>query len=231
MFNIAIAGYTNAGKSTLLNRLSGSKILQSPRLFSTLDSTTRKVKSPSGKTFLLTDTIGFIRKLPPHLVDSFRATLRDVREADQILHLVDVSDKRYEDHIDVVNGVLGEVLGGKRADEEVPTLLVLNKIDLIGNDELKSLQGRYAEAVQISASTGDGLSALLEAVDGWIERDIVLAVVEVGAEDGRAVDTVEKIADVLDRTVEGTRMIFHVRVRKRNLAALESAGEVRVQLG
>jgi GTP-binding protein HflX len=231
MFNIAIAGYTNAGKSTLLNRLSGSKILQSPRLFSTLDSTTRKVKSPSGKTFLLTDTIGFIRKLPPHLVDSFRATLRDVREADQILHLVDVADKRYEDHIDVVNGVLGEVLGGKRADEEVPTLLVLNKIDLIGNDELKSLQGRYAEAVQISASTGDGLSALLEAVDGWIERDIVLAVVEVEAEDGRAVDTVEKIADVLDRTVEGTRMIFHVRVRKRNLAALESAGEVRVQLG
>ncbi len=231
MFNIAIAGYTNAGKSTLLNRLSGSKILQSQRLFSTLDSTTRKVKSPSGKTFLLTDTIGFIRKLPPHLVDSFRATLRDVREADLILHLVDVSDERYEDHIEVVNGVIGEVLGGERADEEVPTLLVLNKSDLVGDDALKSLRGRYDEAVQISSSSGDGISALLEVIDGWIERDIVQAVVEVEAGDGKAVDTVEKIGDVLERTVEGTRMIFHVRVKKRDLAALERVGDVRVRLG
>ncbi len=230
MFNIAIAGYTNAGKSTLLNRLSGSKILQSQRLFSTLDSTTRKVESPSGKTFLLTDTIGFIRKLPPHLVDSFRATLRDVREADLILHLVDVSDERFEDHIEVVNGVIGEVLGGERADEEIPTLLVLNKSDLIEDNALKSLRGRYAEAVQISASSGDGISDLLETVDGRMERDIVQAVVDVEAGDGKAIDTVEKIGDVLERTVEGTRMIFHIRVKKRDLAALENVGEVRVQL-
>lgn len=231
MFNIAIAGYTNAGKSTLLNRVSGSKILQSPRLFSTLDSTTRRVKSPSGKTFLLTDTIGFIRKLPPHLVDSFRATLMDVREADMILHLVDVSDKRYEDHIEVVNGVLGDVLGGERTGEEVPTLLVLNKIDLLEEVAAKALVGRYTGAVQVSALSGDGVPALLEMIDGLIERNVVQALVGVEAEDGKAVDTVEKIGDVLERTVDGTRMIFLVRVRKRDLAALENVGEVRVQLG
>ncbi len=231
MFNIAIAGYTTAGKSTLLNRVSGSKILQSPRLFSTLDSTTRRVKSPSGKTFLLTDTIGFIRKLPPHLVDSFRATLMDVREADMILHLVDVSDKRYEDHIEVVNGVLGDVLGGERTGEEVPTLLVLNKIDLLEEVAAKALVGRYTGAVQVSALSGDGVPALLEMIDGLIERNVVQALVGVEAEDGKAVDTVEKIGDVLERTVDGTRMIFLVRVRKRDLAALENVGEVRVQLG
>ncbi len=231
MFNISIAGYTNAGKSTLLNLMSGSRILQSPRLFSTLDSTTRRVKNPSGSTFLLTDTIGFIRKLPPHLVDSFRATLRDVREADLILHLVDVSDKRYEDHIEVVNGVLGEVLGGDGEGEEIQTLLVLNKIDLIPDDALKGLRNRYAEAVQISAYSGYGLPALFEAIDGWMERDIVQAVVEVEAQDGKAVDKVERICDVLERNLDEARMIFHVRVRKRDLASLESVGDVRVKLG
>jgi GTP-binding protein HflX len=231
LYNVAIVGYTNAGKSTLLNRMSGSKVLQSSRLFSTLDSTTRKVKIPSGKTFLLSDTIGFIRKLPPHLVDSFRATLRDVREADLILHVVDISDKRYDDHIGVVNGVLEEVLGQGRESEEKPTLLVLNKIDLLMDGDLRSLSLEYPESVGISAASGDGIEDLLRAIDGRIESDVVRAVVEVDAEDGKAVDVVEKNSDVLERTIDGTSMTFVVMVRKRDLAALEGAGEVRVQLG
>jgi GTP-binding protein HflX len=230
LFNVAIAGYTNAGKTTLLNRLSGSAILQSQRLFSTLDSTTRRVKGPSGETFLLTDTIGFIRKLPPHLVESFRATLRDVREADMILHFVDVSDDRYEEHIEVVNRIIGELLGDDE-DEEIPTMLVLNKTDLLEEGALKGLGGRYPDAVRVSAATGEGLSVLLERIEAWIERDVLKAVVEVDVGDGKAVDTVEKSSDVLERTVDGARMIFVVRVRKRDLAALEGVGEVRVLLG
>ena len=148
LFSAAIVGYTNAGKSTLLNRVAGSDVLESPRLFSTLDSTTRRVRGPSGEPFLLTDTIGFIRKLPAHLVASFRATLLDVSEADLLLHVVDAPSPRRDDLIGAVNTVLESVLakdgrGGsagsrgaesRRAEDPslpIPTILVLNKVDLV----------------------------------------------------------------------------------------------------
>ena len=117
LFTVTIVGYTNAGKSTLLNRIAGSGVLESDRLFSTLDSTTRRVMSPGGEPFLLTDTIGFIRKLPTHLVDSFKVTLLDVREADLLLHVADASIDRCDEHIAVVNAVLDDVLAkGGRGD-------------------------------------------------------------------------------------------------------------------
>lgn len=168
LFNAALVGYTNAGKSTLLNRLAGSAILESPFLFSTLDSTTRRVKSSSGKMFLLTDTIGFIRHLPPHLVASFRATLLDVKEADLILHIVDLANPRFKGHIEAVNEVLNDILGGPRS-----TIMVFNKIDALDDRGVtKVAASQYQDAQFTSARTGEGLDALRQAVYGAFEASV-----------------------------------------------------------
>ena len=230
LFNVAIVGYTNAGKSTLLNRLAGSRVLQSGRLFSTLDSTTRRIDSPGTKPFLLTDTIGFIRKLPPHLVESFRATLRDVREAQLLLHLIDVSNPRHEERAEVVDRVLEDVLGGESAGRAA-TILVLNKIDLLDGEEAsrRSLGASYPDAVPLSAATGEGLPRLLERIGSFIDRGTVRATVEVDAEDGRAVAAVERLGEIRERHVEGTRMRFELEVKRGDIAALESLGTVLIK--
>ena len=229
LFNVAIVGYTNAGKSTLLNRLAGSRVLQSSRLFSTLDSTTRRIEPPAGRPFLLTDTIGFIRKLPPHLVDSFRATLRDVREADLLLHLIDASNPRHEEHSDVVGAVLEDVLGGD-ASEQMATIFVLNKIDLLKDEaRRRSLGSGYPDPVLISAATGEGVDLLTGRIEAFMDRDMVRATVEVDAEDGRAVSSVERLGDVRSRRIEGATMCFELEVRRGDIAALEELGTVLVK--
>jgi len=168
LFNATLVGYTNAGKSTLLNSLAGSSILESPFLFSTLDSTTRRVKSSSGKMFLLTDTIGFIRHLPPHLVASFRATLLDVEEADLILHVVDLSNPRFKGHIEAVNEVLNDLLGGPRS-----TIMIFNKVDVLEDRGVtKVAASEYQEAQFISARTREGLDALRQAIYGAFEASV-----------------------------------------------------------
>jgi GTP-binding protein HflX len=229
LFNVAIVGYTNAGKSTLLNRLAGSSVLQSSRLFSTLDSTTRRIEDPGIRPFLLTDTIGFIRKLPPHLVESFRATLRDVREADLLLHLIDISNTRHEEQAGVVGKVLEEVLGGEAA-ERADTIQVLNKIDLlVGEADRRGLEASYPDAVLISAATGEGVQPLLDRIESFIERDTLRVTVEVDAEDGRAVASVERLGEVRERHIEGTLMRFEIEVRRGDIAALESLGTVLIK--
>ena len=230
LFNAAIVGYTNAGKSTLLNRLAGSRVLQSSRLFSTLDSTTRRIENPGARPFLLTDTIGFIRKLPPHLVESFRATLRDVREADLLLHLVDISHPRHEEQAEVVGRVLEEVLG-EEAAERTDTILVLNKTDLLENEAARrGAAASHPGAVLVSAATGEGVPRLLELIGRFAERDTVRVVVEVDAEDGRAVAAVERSGEVRERLIEGAVMRFEIDVKRRDVAALESLGTVVVKL-
>ena len=229
LFNVAIAGYTNAGKSTLLNKLTGSRVLQSSRLFSTLDSTTRRIESPGTSPFLLTDTIGFIRKLPPHLVESFRATLRDVREAHLLLHLIDVSNPLHEEQAEIVGGVLEDVLGGEAA-ERVATIFVLNKIDLLeGKASRKSLKASYPDSVLISAATGEGVPLLLERIGAFIERNTVRATVEVDAEDGRAVASVESLGEVRERYIDGARMKFEIEIKRGDIAALERLGTVIIK--
>lgn len=229
LFNVAIVGYTNAGKSTLLNRLSGSRVRQSSRLFSTLDSTTRRIEPPGTRPFLVTDTIGFIRKLPPHLVDSFKATLRDVREAQLLLHLVDISYPRHDERVAVVDGVLEEVLGGEAA-ERADTILVLNKADLLeGEGSRTRLEAAYPESVLISAASGEGVPRLLELIERFVERDMVRVAVEVDVEDGRAVAAVEAAGEVRERIVEGTVMRFELEVRRGDISKLESLGTVVVK--
>lgn len=159
---VALVGYTNVGKSTLMNLLSGSGVLAEDKLFATVDSTVRKVVL-GNIPFLLSDTVGFIRKLPHHLIESFRSTLDEVREADLLLHVVDAAHPFHDNQIEVVSKTLHEIGAG-----DIPTILVMNKTDLIGKKDpadLEAMTGYYRQhgyerIVFISASTGENLEAL-----------------------------------------------------------------------
>lgn len=151
----AIVGYTNAGKSTLLNALTGSSVLSEDKLFATLDPTTRSLALPDGETVLLTDTVGFIHKLPHHLIEAFRSTLEEAKYADLILHVADASDPALEEHLAVVYETLRDLdVGGK------PILTLFNKCDLV--PEGRIFRDPHADAVlRISARTGENLSEVL----------------------------------------------------------------------
>ena len=168
----AIVGYTNAGKSTLLNVLTGAGVRAEQKLFATLDPTTRKLELPTGRGLLLTDTVGFIQKLPTDLVAAFRATLEEVTEADLIIQVVDVSSPAVADQGETVEEVLGD-LGA--ADK--PRVVVLNKVDLLGpagrRRAISALSERYPGAVAISATNRTGLSGLLRAIDEASRGDAV----------------------------------------------------------
>jgi GTP-binding protein HflX len=158
---VALAGYTNAGKSTLLNALTGADAEVRDRLFHTLDPMTRSFEI-SGRQYLITDTVGFIRKLPHQLVEAFAATLEEALEADLILHVVDASAPEDEmaTMLSAVDDVLAEIGAGDR-----PRLLALNKVDLLSEDERRALSFRHPRAVQVSAATGEGLEELSEAIE------------------------------------------------------------------
>jgi len=162
---IAIVGYTNAGKSTLFNALAGADALVEDKLFATLDPTARSVVLPDGRKVLFSDTVGFIQKLPVTLVAAFRATLEEVREADFILQVVDVSHPQYQKQAETVRRVLAEL------EVDKPTLTALNKIDLLANrSRLKEARPLFPRAVDISAKTGEGLDRLLSKVAALVSR-------------------------------------------------------------
>lgn len=162
---MALVGYTNAGKSTLLNRLTQADVLVENRLFSTLDPTVRRCVLPDGRFLLLSDTVGFVRRLPHHLIEAFRSTLDDVKEADLLLHVVDASDPDPEGQISAVRQVLSEIDA-----TDVPELLVLNKLDVAEPVSVRRLRNLHPEAVVVSALTGEGLPELLEAAAERLEQ-------------------------------------------------------------
>ncbi|MGI8481661.1 MAG: GTPase HflX [Chthoniobacterales bacterium] len=157
----AVVGYTNAGKSTLLNLLTGAEVLAEDKLFATLDPTTRSVTLPNKQRLLLTDTVGFLRKLPHTLIESFKATLEEISEADLLIHVVDLSHPRVDEHIEAVNKVTKELGAfGKR------TLLVFNKTDALANRDLVEIyEKRFPGSVSISARTGEGVGVLVHALE------------------------------------------------------------------
>jgi len=152
----SIVGYTNAGKSTLLNKLTGATVLAEDKLFATLDPTTRRLRLPTNQNVLLTDTVGFIKKLPHGLVEAFKATLEEVVQADLLLHVVDISHPQAQEQIDAVNTVLMEI-----GAAEKPVLMVFNKIDQVnGGGTLNRLREQFPNSVAISARTGEGIAPL-----------------------------------------------------------------------
>jgi GTPase len=164
---VAIVGYTNAGKSTLLNALTKSDVFVADRLFATLDPTTRRLHLGNNETILLTDTVGFIHELPPPLVDAFRATLEEVTEADALIHLVDASNPVWEAQVESVKQILADmpiVVG--------PTLLVFNKFDRVADlDAFKSrVQANYPGAVVLSAVKRHGLDLLCQALTKMLSK-------------------------------------------------------------
>lgn len=168
VYNVTLVGYTNAGKSTLLNTLTGSDVLVEDKLFATLDSTTRKLSVDNRKEIVISDTVGFIKKLPHQLIAAFRSTLDEVRMADLLLHVVDASHPQMEAQITAVEDVLKEL----EVDTK-PQILVFNKIDLISEIERKRLQKVYPGSVEVSAAQGIGLDEVRRAIDENMRKGLV----------------------------------------------------------
>ena len=207
---VSLVGYTNAGKSTLFNLLTGESVLAEDKLFATLDSTTRKVDLPQKQQMLLSDTVGFIKKLPHQLVAAFKATLEEVVEADLLLHVVDVSHPEAEAQISAVNKVLDDLDA-----TDIPMFMVFNKIDnLQAEDGLQILRSQYPEAHLISAHRGDGVAVLMEALSNrFVELGPDLSLI-IPYTDGKALDLLYKHGTVLNAEY-GTDAI-HVKARMPN---------------
>lgn len=191
---VALVGYTNAGKSTLMNALSGAGVFAENRLFATLDATTRTVDLDTNRSVLLSDTVGFIRKLPHKLIESFKSTLDETREADVLLHVVDASHPNFEEHIRVVNATLREI----GADGK-PTLMVFNKVDVLEErGMIQALRAEHERAVFVSALRGIGLERLKAALLGVIEADYVERTALVPVTEPKSRAYVHRVAEVLE---------------------------------
>jgi GTP-binding protein HflX len=217
--SVVIAGYTNAGKSSLLNALTGAGVLVEDALFATLDPAVRRAVSPSGRGFTLTDTVGFVRHLPHQLVDAFRSTLEESAEADLIVHVVDGSDPEPEAQIAAVRGVLAEI-----GAAQVPELIVVNKIDAADPVILQALRAREPGSLSISAKTGAGLEVLREAIEAALPRLDVPVRVIVPYRRGDLVARAHAEGEVLhaDHTDDGT--LLEARVPPGLAAQLEAEG-------
>ncbi|MDG3004216.1 GTPase HflX [Paludisphaera mucosa] len=219
---VSLVGYTNAGKSTLMNALTDAGVLVEDKLFATLDTRTRKWRFRGGGAALLSDTVGFIRDLPHSLVASFKATLEEARQADLLLHVVDASSPDAEQQVKAVEEVLDE-LGLK----DHPTLLVLNKADRVPDRSfLDVLRARHRDSVAISAAKGEGLEALENAVRVALLESAVDAEVETSVADGRVLSYLAQFAQVHDRTYdeERDRVVLQCRLPRRCLDFLYEHG-------
>ncbi len=215
---VAIAGYTNAGKSSLLNRLTGAGVLVEDELFATLDPTVRRLELPSGRACTVADTVGFVRHLPHHLVEAFRSTLEEVTEADLVLHVVDGSDAEPEEQMSAVREVLSEIGAGN-----LPELIVINKCDMADPMDIARLRRQEPDAVIVSARTGEGIPELLAALDARLphpEVDIDLVVpYDRGDLIAQAHERGEVIAE--EHLADGTRL--KARVSPELAARLQAA--------
>jgi GTP-binding protein HflX len=209
---IAIAGYTNAGKSTLFNLLTSSDVFAEDKLFATLDSTTRVLDLHETTQILISDTVGFIRKLPPQLVASFKSTLSEVREADIIFHVIDVSHPFYEDHIRVVDETLKE-FGSK--DKKI--IRIFNKIDLIKDkSQIDFISNAHKDSVLISAKRGINITALKNMLKEIIENQFVEAKIKLQLTDSKKVSQVHSLAEVLKIDYDENEIKIHYKTSKQN---------------
>jgi GTP-binding protein HflX len=202
---VSLVGYTNAGKSTLLNRLTDAEVLVEDRLFATLDPRSRRLALPGGETVILSDTVGFVRKLPHQLVEAFRSTLEVVTESDLLVHVVDSASPDPEAQIEAVRSVLAEI-----GADEVPELMVFNKADV--DSEAARLAGRHPGSVVISARTGAGIPELLTAIGDRIRASARVIELVVPYERGDVLAAVHREGEVLIETHDGEAAHLKVRV-------------------
>lgn len=205
--SVAIVGYTNAGKSSLLNRLTSAGVLVENALFATLDPTTRRTETSDGRVFTLTDTVGFIRHLPHDLVEAFASTLEESVQADLLLHVVDGSDPDPVGQINAVRGVLSEIGAAER-----PEQLVINKIDAAEDEMLTMLRSQFPDALFVSARTGEGIRDLRAVTEQRLPQPEVEVRALVPYSRGDLLDKVHRLGtiDSLDHTNEGTELVAHV---------------------
>ncbi len=211
---VALVGYTNAGKSTLFNALTHARVSTSTRMFATLDPTVRLLRLNSNRPVLLSDTVGFIRKLPPNLVAAFRATLEELEGASLLLHVTDASHPQREMHAAAVDGLLEEL-----GLASTPRIRVWNKIDLLSEDEVKrllkvaTLQNGEASHSALSAQSGEGIEKLLRRIDEALSQDpLIEADFDLSAADGERLALLHRLGNVLSTRIENDRILVRARV-------------------
>ncbi|MCG8449873.1 MAG: GTPase HflX [Pirellulales bacterium] len=220
---VSLVGYTNAGKSTLMNALTEAEVLVEDKLFATLDTRTKRWQLPGWGPVLLSDTVGFIRDLPHRLIASFKATLEEARQADLLIHVADASNPAALDQIVAVYEVLREL-----GIEEKDTLLALNKIDCVEEAvQIEALRNRYPQAVPISAQTGEGLSQLENRVSSALSHDFLDLEIQMDVSNGRILAYLAKYGEVLSRTFVENRVVVHCRISQQHLGPIRDEAGVQ----
>ncbi len=209
---LTLVGYTNAGKSTLLNRLTDAGVLVEDRLFATVDPTTRRLDLPGGERVLVTDTVGFVRKLPHQLVQAFRSTLDEVAEADLLIHVVDVSSPDPVGHMDAVRTVLRDI-----GADDVPELIVFNKADQADPDQAKRLHDRHPGSVLLSAATGEGVDALLTAIGDHLRQMTQVVELVVPYDRGDVVAAIHRAGEVVSESHDADATRVWARIRPEDV--------------
>ena len=208
----AIAGYTNAGKSTLFNLLTESDVFAEDKLFATLDSTTRQLEIDSTEKILVSDTVGFIRKLPPHLIASFKSTLNEVRDADIILHVIDLSHPFYEDHLKVVEDTLKEF-----GSESKIILKVFNKVDAVSDrNRIEYVKNYYSDSVIISAIKGINVPALRKKLKNMVENSFTEEKINLNIAQSKIAAQIYQLAEVISTKYDDDIMTISYRANKQN---------------
>ncbi|MCB1182620.1 GTPase HflX [bacterium] len=218
VFKAALVGYTNAGKSTLMNAITDADVYVKDQLFATLDATTRRVETDERRRFLLTDTVGFIRRLPHHLVESFKATLQEVRDADLMVHVVDAGHEDPEHQIASVNAVLRDIVPAEKA-----TLMVFNKMDLVDRELVANRFGRaYPGAVFVSARDADGPAAVRDAILARVLGGEMIRTVRVPLRNLGCLGRFHRTGSVLEQEFEGTACRVTLRLSEEEFNRLVS---------
>ena len=218
IFKTAIIGYTNTGKSTLLNAITNANVLVEDKLFATLDTTTRKVKFKDQIDILLSDTVGFIKKLPHNLIASFKSTLGEARDADLLLHIVDITSLKFREQIFYVNDVLQSL---NILDK--PTLMVFNKLDILKDDNVISeMKNEYPSAVFISAKRGIGLNHLIQEMVKFATKDFIEDEITIPFSNFKYIEKLKRIAKILSTTFENDHITVCYKTKRENLGKIKT---------
>lgn len=221
---VALIGYTNAGKSTLMRRLTGADVLVEDQLFATLDTTTRRITGGSHRDIFLIDTVGFIRKLPDHLMTSFRATLEDTAQADLYLHVVDASHDMYEEQMEVTDATVRSI-----ENEDADTIYVFNKIDQLDPEWIEGLRGRHPEGVFISALEDRGVETLEKRIEDYFFSRNVKVEVKIPAGDGNGIARIRRLLHDVDGIFDDDVCVLNGTIESDQMGRLESVSNASIR--